>query len=371
MAHLTTLAQVDQHITTPQEVRESIEDFLSTGWTLKEITDWLVKDLAADGTQAERLPVEQWVRRETLRIQGLIKVTAEAVTPEGQVLIERETRPGGLGGGVLTRWIVAPAAETEIVGLQLRSRHDATRYVIVHPSMRTGYKWQATWFDADGAGGDIQRKDLAAALYDMAPASGYDIEEIEMTHGRKLTTRERGLAHLAEVVARDARENPSPAMPTKAIRMFRLFHTRDYRGDGAFHPSLTIPATVRCMGDALRTDYRSDKLNPTDGDDEGWIDYTHKHDGGVKLCQPARGASGDTNVPAWIRNVDQLTWLGKVLALEFRDGDGVHEMRGTEPLPELFASPTGKALFVIQSKRTLLAIIWGGRLAVERRGIVH
>lgn len=158
--------------------------------------------------------------------------------------------------------------------------------------------------------------------------------------------------------------------PTKAIRMFRRFHTRDWRHEGDFHPDLEIPEHVELLGAGVKTDYRSDKLNPTDGQDEGWIDYTHDHDAGVRMYRPVRGG-GDVLVPAWIRNVSELTWLGKCLGLSYRDDRGTHEAPGTEPLPELYAIPSGKALVVIQGKRSVVALIWGGRLGVERRGIVH
>lgn len=170
------------------------------------------------------------------------------------------------------------------------------------------------------------------------------------------------------------------ADPKKAIRMFRLFHSRDWRGEGDFHKDLMIPGFIYRVGDAVNTDYESDKLNPETGEDEGWIPYTHEHDAGVGVYMP-RGelklteeeAEADrVTVPAWIRNTDQMTWLGRCLGFRFREEGGrVVEAKGTKPLPELYASPSGKALFVIQNKRRLIAIIWGGSLAVERRGIVH
>ncbi len=169
-----------------------------------------------------------------------------------------------------------------------------------------------------------------------------------------------------------SRSNPAP---TRAIAMFRRFHTRDWRGEGDFHPALEIPDQAICLGDAVNVLYASDKLNPTDGSDEGWIDYIHEHSSGVRAyCAPGRSApAGDlVTVPAWIRNADQLTWLGRCLGFAYRDEGGrERKAKGTQPLPELYTVPSGKALLVIQSKRTLLALIWGGRLGVERRGIVH
>lgn len=170
------------------------------------------------------------------------------------------------------------------------------------------------------------------------------------------------------------------ANPTKAISMFRRFHTREWRGEGDFHRDLEIPDVVVQLGPAINVLYSSDKLNPTDGQDEGWIDYIHEHSSGVHAYRPARGAADrdartlghEKLVPTWIRKVDQLTWLGKCLGFAYRDENRRKcEAKGTNPLPELYTIPSGKALLVIQGKRSILAIIWGGKLGVERRGIVH
>jgi len=39
-------------------------------------------------------------------------------------------------------------------------------------------------------------------------------------------------------------------------------------------------------------------------------------------------------------------------------------------LPELYTIPAGTALLVVEDKRHVAAIIWGGALGVECRGIV-
>jgi hypothetical protein len=163
--------------------------------------------------------------------------------------------------------------------------------------------------------------------------------------------------------------------PKQAIRMFRRFHSRDWRGEGDFHPELVIPDEVVCAGPAVNVAYRSDKLNPTDGQDEGVIEYIHEHEAGVHIympCRHFRQKGACTKVPAWIRNVTELTCLGQCLGFAYRNDDGREcKATGTQPLPDLYTIPSGKALLVVQSKRRLLAMIWGGKLGVERRGIVH
>src|SRR5690606_32112954 len=142
-----------------------------------------------------------------------------------------------------------------------------------------------------------------------------------------------------------------------------------------FHADLVIPAAVVRLGAAENVLYRSDKLNPTAGEDEGWIDYIHEHGAGVIAhrveARPAAGADlgAAPGRPARQRGPPRL---GKSLGFGYRDEGGhVRKVAATEPLPELYTTPTGRALLIIQSKRRLLAMIWGGRLGVQRRGIVH
>lgn len=160
---------------------------------------------------------------------------------------------------------------------------------------------------------------------------------------------------------------------SSAVKMYVGFHQHEPKKRGEFHRSLKIPARAVLAGDAVNVLYRSDKLNPTTGEDEGWIDYIHDHKKGVQVYRCDPGAQGpEVAVPAWIRNVDELTWLGDCLGFAMREPSGREvEARGTKPLPELYTIPSGKALLVIQNKRTLLAMIWGGRLGVEPRGIVN
>jgi hypothetical protein len=158
---------------------------------------------------------------------------------------------------------------------------------------------------------------------------------------------------------------------SRAIKKYVDFHQHEPKKVGDFHPELVIPARAVCAGRAIDVLYRSDKLNPETLEDEGWIDYIHEHDGGVNLYL-GDGDGPERAVPQFLRAARELTWLGKCLGLKFRDHDGKdHELRGTQPLPELYTTSNGKALLVIQSKRKLLAMVWGGRLGVEPRGIVH
>jgi hypothetical protein len=169
------------------------------------------------------------------------------------------------------------------------------------------------------------------------------------------------------------RKNPTP----QAVTKYRQFHQHDPRKIVTYK-DVSIPTTAFCVGKAEHVLYRSDKLNPGTGEDEGWIDYIHEHDSGVHVYRCDRDAAQlgeECTVPEWIRGRNgrtDLTWLGECLGFAYKDGDGKKiEAKGTRPLPELYCTPSGKALVVIQGKRRVLAIIWGGRLGVEPRGIVH
>jgi hypothetical protein len=161
---------------------------------------------------------------------------------------------------------------------------------------------------------------------------------------------------------------------TTALKKYLEFHQQEPRKEGTFHPDLVIPREAILVGSAIQVLYRSDKLNPTTLEDEGWIDYFHDHDPGVKVYRTDRNADGEARaVPSWLYRVRELTWLGYCLGFSYLDELSGKERRakGSAPLPELYTIPSGKALLVIQSKRRLLAMMWGGRLGVHARGIVH
>ena len=177
-----------------------------------------------------------------------------------------------------------------------------------------------------------------------------------------------------EVYRRNPSRRANPSVDPKALRMYRGFHQLEPKKIGDFHPELVIPQECACIGDALHVLYRSDKLNPETGEDEGLIDYIHEHGRGVRIYRCDHGAEGEiTHVPAWIRTTSELVKLGDCTGLAYASiVDGKKRAAdATQPLPELYTTASGKCLLVIQSKRRLLALIWGGRLGVEPRGIVH
>jgi hypothetical protein len=157
-----------------------------------------------------------------------------------------------------------------------------------------------------------------------------------------------------------------------AIRKYRQFHQFDPVEKGEFHPTFKIPTqAIRC-GEGVYVLYSSDKLNPETGEDEGVIDYIHHHDPGVKVYRTDPDSDGPMRpVPQSIRRVKILVLLGKCAGFAYKDHNGKEvKADATGRAPELYTIPSGKALLVVQDKRTCLALIWGGKLGVKPEGIV-
>lgn len=160
---------------------------------------------------------------------------------------------------------------------------------------------------------------------------------------------------------------------SNAIKLFEDFHSFEAREVGAFPSRFRIPREAHYAGDGNYVLYRSDKLNPTTGIDEGTIDYIHEHNDGVKIYRTDANFSGPVRrVPKWIHETKSLVLLGTCLGFGYVDADGYDvEAEPTGKKPELYTVPSGKALLVVQDKRRVLALIWGGKLGVEARGIVN
>lgn len=156
-----------------------------------------------------------------------------------------------------------------------------------------------------------------------------------------------------------------------AIAIYEGFHRFAPRKVGEFHPSFKIPSRVNKQGPSVDVLYRSDKVDPeTLKKPRRPLDYIHEHDSkGVHTYLP-RGPGQVVEVPDWIRNATALSKLGSCLGFKFKRDGQVVEAKGKRPLPELYCTANGKALIIVQDKRDVLAIVWGGKLDVEPRGIV-
>lgn len=156
-----------------------------------------------------------------------------------------------------------------------------------------------------------------------------------------------------------------------AEKLFTEFHQFEPVDVGTFHRSFRIPRRANYVGEAKKMFYASDKLNPETGEDEGVIHYFHDHEGRVRMYLVGDVGGDVRSVPKWIYGTKALTRLGDCEGFEYDDFDGERvKAKGTKPLPEWYAIPSGKALLIVQSKRTVIAILWGGKLDVESRGVV-
>lgn len=162
-------------------------------------------------------------------------------------------------------------------------------------------------------------------------------------------------AEPAEIFAEDA---------DAAVDKYKEFHRYDPRKVEEIR-GLVIPRRVRKMGPAAYVLYRSGKVDPaTLQKPKRPVDYIHEHDAGVTVYSTE--GTGDTDVPKAIYETTALVRLGYCLGFKLKDGT---EAQGTAPLPDLCCTPDGKCLLVVQGKKQVLAMFWGGALGVFARGI--
>lgn len=164
-----------------------------------------------------------------------------------------------------------------------------------------------------------------------------------------------------------------PEAAQEAVEKYREFHRLDPRKIGAFPQSFTIPERMYRAGKGVWVTYRSGKVDPeTLRKPKSPVNYIHEFEAGVQIYVPKalEYQREGVDVPSDFTNIAALTRLGLCLGFCIKDSDG-HEVeaRGTRPLPDLYSHATGRCLYVIQSRRTVLAMIWGGALGVFARGI--
>jgi hypothetical protein len=162
--------------------------------------------------------------------------------------------------------------------------------------------------------------------------------------------------------------NPSGSPRADAAELYKTFHRYDPK-QVVEVAGLAIPKRVRRMGKAKWVTYRSGKVDPATLEKPRHpVDYIHEHDAGVVTYMTDDKA--DTEVPKQFAGSDALVRLGYNLGFCFEDDDGEKvEAEGTDPLPELYCSADGNCLLVIQGRRKVLAMMWGGALGVFGRGI--
>lgn len=166
---------------------------------------------------------------------------------------------------------------------------------------------------------------------------------------------------------------PLPRDFRRAAERFAAFTEFTPDEIGEFGTNVQIPREVYDVGEADWVSYRSDKWG------DGWHNYIHDHDPGVRTCliqPPAHLPCRLRTVPSFLRNAESFTMLGGCIGFGFCAADWMRESWDEEFVykkrekVELYCTPNGRALLVIVNKRKLVAMMWGGKLDVENRGIV-
>ncbi len=156
-----------------------------------------------------------------------------------------------------------------------------------------------------------------------------------------------------------------------AVAKYKEFHRLDPKKVGEFPDGFKIPKTLYRVGAAKWVTYRSQKVDPeTLKKPRRPIDYIHEHDAGVEtyIADPQLGISA-VDVPERFRKTPALVRLGECLGFAFSYDGKTQEAEGRAPLPDLYTVPDGTCLLVIQSRRDVIAMMWGGGLGVFSRGI--
>lgn len=201
--------------------------------------------------------------------------------------------------------------------------------------------------------------------FDEGPRREYRRSEEEPDDSRKRFS----LLELNPAFARRTRHNPAHADADAAVAKYQEFHRFAPKKLGEFSSGFAIPARVRLCGKGKWVTYRSDKIDPaTLKKPRNPVDYIHDFDAAV-LVHMTKGKGDLVDVPEEFRHVDALVLLGQNLGFCFETDDAEIEAVSTPPLPELYATPDGHCLLVVQSKRDVKAMIWGGALGVFARGI--
>ncbi len=214
---------------------------------------------------------------------------------------------------------------------------------------------------------------MESSLYDLWQTSDqleqavepYDRAVFLTPHGRFMTDG----VHVVKD-RRSIRDNPRirstrPPGVSQATKTFEDFNEYPSKGVSKFAREIVVPERMPYPGPCRWVTYRSDKWK------NGTHDYIHTIASYPRVkCVMAGEDYPTVKVPLAVRNATTLTQIGlRALGFAFEyDGD---ECEAKVPAgTEWFWSQTARALYLIANKRKLVALVWGGDLNVEPRGIV-
>jgi hypothetical protein len=146
------------------------------------------------------------------------------------------------------------------------------------------------------------------------------------------------------------------------LKKFKEFHQMEPKKVGPLS-NFKMPTSLVCAGTMTWIYYSSTKWG------KGRYDYKHEHESGVKLYVNDNIEGSQHATPQWICKLDTIWKLGACIGYEFIDKDNT-KVSATCRGCTLWAAPNGKALLILDGNK-VHAIIYGGKLGVEARGIVH
>lgn len=218
-------------------------------------------------------------------------------------------------------------------------------------------------------------KVFSKALLDLGPRAISDkqlkllrvnVENLMQAPG----TPEELLANHSRARRRNGDEQPKIKDEGRAVDKYREFNSFDPK-ELVYVDGSPIPKRLRKLGVSEQITYDSMKVIPDNGvrprKKQG---YFHDHET-PKPNTYEPDPNGDVETPDFIAECDALALIGDFINFKFTDADGnLVTGKASRPAPQIYCTPNGRALLVIQSKKTVLAIIYGGDLTVESRGIV-
>ena len=239
-----------------------------------------------------------------------------------------------------------------------------------------------------GRAGDARPRDFEAAKAAVLNPPGLSAKGERMyEHVRASYGGDRRGKEIAArtVLARARRQkdllaNPSPELERAAVEKFKEFHRYDPKKLEHLPASFQIPRSVIDIGRAKWVTYRSAKVDPaTLKKPKHPVNYIHEHNAGVRVYLPSDRPELDeldvdgveTPVPRAYYAVEALVKLGDSLGFCVHGEHGAEdaEFEGRGKLPELLCVPDGTCLLIVQDRRDVIAMIWGGALGVFGRGI--
>jgi hypothetical protein len=205
-----------------------------------------------------------------------------------------------------------------------------------------------------------EKRQLDYGDYEETDPLGFHITQPDMYDAETTGTWSR-----EQTRANPSRRSVRPPGVSQATKTFESFNEYPSKGVSKFAKEIVVPERMPSPGPCRWVTYRSDKWK------NGTHDYIHKISSYPRVkCVMAGEDYPTVKVPLKVRNATTLTQIGlRALGFAF-EYDGEEYEAKVPAGTEWFWSQSARALYLIQNKRKLIALVWGGQLNVEARGIV-